>query len=48
MSSELYLVQKIVEGRVVSDEHHARMRNVELARQDAKRPSRVTRRHLRG
>jgi hypothetical protein len=44
MTTQLYLARGIVEGRVHTDQDHALARNVELARHEQRRASRVRRR----
>jgi hypothetical protein len=44
MTTQLYLARGIVEGRVHTDQDHALVRNVELARSTERRLARARRR----
>lgn len=43
MSTQLYLARGIVEGRVHTDQDHALVRTVELARHSERRAARIRR-----
>jgi len=47
MTTQLYLARGIVEGRAHSDQDHALVRSVELARHQKRRDARTRRRRAR-